>query len=65
MEKKQTAVDWLEKLYKEGILIPKSFEQAKAMEKQQMLTFWNGGINCTEENGKSFDQFLEETYGTE
>jgi desulfoferrodoxin (superoxide reductase-like protein) len=37
MEK--TAVEWLEWLYKEGILNQKSFEIAKEMEKQQMIDF--------------------------
>jgi hypothetical protein len=32
------------------------------MEKQQMFEFWNGGIDCTEEKGKSFEQYYKETY---
>lgn len=28
-------------------------------EKEQLFEFWNGGINSTEEGGKSFDQFYE------
>lgn len=28
-------------------------------EKEQMFDLWNGGINCTEEGGKSFDQYYE------
>ena len=28
-----------------------------------MFEFWNGGIKCTEEGGKSFDQYYNETYG--
>jgi predicted RNA-binding protein len=35
----QTAVEWLHHLYKEGILIQKSFEMAKAMEKEQIIDF--------------------------
>jgi hypothetical protein len=34
--KQQTSVDWLEMLHKQGILINKSFEIAKEIEKQQM-----------------------------
>ena len=69
MEKKQTAVDWLEKLYKEGILIPKSFEQAKAMEKQQIID-----ARVTAPLLSTFDQddyieeaeqYYNETYGEE
>ena len=36
-----TAVEWLEYLHKEGILIKKSFEIAKEMEKEQMLDAYN------------------------
>ena len=32
------------------------------MENEQMLEMWNGGINCTEEGGTSFDQHYNETY---
>ena len=65
--KKQTAVEWLveqimaRKLYTKEML--KEFEQALEMEKQQMFEFWNGGIDCTEERGKSFEQYYKETYG--
>jgi hypothetical protein len=37
-------------------------QQALEMEKQQMFEFWNGGIDCTEERGKSFEQYYKETY---
>jgi hypothetical protein len=67
--KKQTAVEWLveqimaRKLYTKEML--KEFEQALEMEKQQMFEFWNGGIDCTEERGKSFEQYYKETYETQ
>ena len=32
------------------------------MEKEQIENAWNGGIECTEEGGKSFDQYYKETY---
>ena len=35
---------------------------AKEMEKEQMFELWNGGINCTEEGGKSFDQYYNEKF---
>ena len=65
---KQTAVEWLqEKLNK--ILIDNQiqqtehlFEQANVMFEEQMFEFWQGGINCTEEDGKSFDQYYNKTY---
>jgi hypothetical protein len=73
MENKQTAVDWIRKEL-EGHGSPSALNidwetfdeliaQAKAMEKQQMFEFWNGGIDCTEEKGKSFEQYYNETYG--
>ncbi len=39
-------------------------EQAKEMEKEQMFEFWNKGIDCTEEGGKSFEHYYNETYKT-
>lgn len=65
---KQTVVEWLqEKLNK--ILIDNQiqqtehlFEQAQGMFEKQMFEFWQGGINCTEEDGKSFDQYYNQTY---
>ena len=39
----QTAVEWLQYLHKEGILIKKSFEMAKAMEKEQRIRDYNAG----------------------
>ncbi len=62
---KQTAVEWLIKIYLQTNKIDNfDIEQAKAMEKQQMFEFWNGGIDCTEEKGKSFEQYYKETYET-
>jgi len=31
-------------------------------EKRQLFNFWQGGIECTEEGGKSFDQFCSENF---
>jgi len=73
--KQQTAVEWLynelsknntsidsviERINKESSI----WEQAKEMEEQQMLEFWNGGIDCTE-GGVCFDQYYNETYKKE
>jgi hypothetical protein len=42
----QTAVEWLQSLHKKGILIEKSFEMAKAIEKEQIMNaFLEGKIN--------------------
>ena len=37
-------------------------KKAKEIEEQRMFEFWNGGIDCTEEGGKSFEQYYNETY---
>jgi hypothetical protein len=76
MEKKQTAVEWLIEaiesqkitiVYSDKVLsvsVPIAIaDQAKQMEKEQSVEFWQGGINCTEEGGKSFEQYYNETYG--
>jgi len=69
---KQTAIEWLvefinsdqyQKAFGQTYISVALVEQAKAMEKEQMFELWNGGINCTEEGGKSFDQYYNETYG--
>jgi hypothetical protein len=68
--KQQTAVEWLlnaieTKNGKEFSSYYTEFiEQAKEMEEQQMLEFWNGGIDCTE-GGVSFDQYYNKTYKKE
>jgi hypothetical protein len=59
----QTAVEWLEYLYKEGILIPKSFEMAKQKEREQMhkyASFCRGIENQIEK--PMFDEYYNETY---
>ena len=37
-------------------------KKAKEIEEQRMFEFWNGGIDCTEEGGKAFEQYYNETY---
>ena len=65
-DKKTTAVQWL-------IVQMQTFEflhldrnkilvKALEMDKQQAFEFWQGGIACTEEGGKSFDQYYNETF---
>jgi hypothetical protein len=64
--KQQTAVDWLVEqlplIQQEGLR--DVIEQAKEIEKEQMFEFWNKGIDCTEEGGKSFEHYYNETYNT-
>jgi hypothetical protein len=49
MEK--TAVEWLEWLYKEGILNQKSFEIAKQKENEQLLSVYKSGLAGFMEDG--------------
>ena len=69
---KQTAIEWLvefinsdqyQKAFGQTYISVALVEQAKTIEKEQMFELWNGGINCTEEGGKSFDQYYNENYG--
>jgi hypothetical protein len=61
--KKQTAVQWLiEQKTKFHAIINDDLEKALAMEKEQAFEFWKGGIDCTEEGGKSFEQYYNETF---
>jgi hypothetical protein len=72
MEKKQTAVQWLEERYKKNInLMPYDFEQAKAMEKEQIMDAYDSGEAnqySTEYNPDYKDcapeQFYIDTYQT-
>ena len=72
---KQTAVEWvIQKLIRSsyltqgpsntvnGLKVKRIINQAKAMEEKQAFEFWQGGIKCTEEGGKSFEQYYNETY---
>lgn len=68
---KQTAVEWLVKELNQKVdFIPMDkwneirdiVQQARAMEKEQSFEFWQGGINCTEKGGKSFEQYYQQTY---
>jgi hypothetical protein len=64
MKSKPTAVEWLfQQKTKYYQIINVDLEQAKEMEKQQAFEFWQGGIACTEEGGKSFEQYYTENYG--
>jgi hypothetical protein len=59
----QTAVEWLQSLHKKGILIEKSFEMAKEMEKQQLIETWKHG-NLPTFLGRvlTAEQYYNETY---
>ena len=59
-----TAVEWLfDNLdLSGGSEAIDTLKKALEMEKQQAFEFWQGGINCTEKGGKSFEQYYNETY---
>jgi hypothetical protein len=58
---KQTAVDWLYKthFFKNGELTQSDFEQAKAMEREQMVDF---ALNCQEMFKHQIEERYIETY---
>jgi hypothetical protein len=60
MGNKQTAVEWfIEQLKNEGVQYIRMYEQAKKMEKQQIIdAYEQGDIQLV--NGK---QYYEQTYG--
>ena len=62
----QTAVEYLfEQLWetpKDKFTWHSILKKAKEIEEQRMFEFWNGGIDCTEEGGKSFEQYYNETF---
>jgi len=69
--KKQTAVEWLVQEIKNAYVHSKSttewndiFQQAKAMEKEQMIIFyWGGYDNGYIDNGKLGEEYYNEKYG--
>ena len=64
---KQTAVEWLLERFNDGTLIPKSFEIAKAMEKEQIVDAQSYAISKADmTNNKGYfdaEQYYQETYG--
>ena len=67
MSKQQTAVEWLLNQLKERYSFMNSeplFEQAKAMEKEQMIIFYWGGYDTGYiDNGKLGEEYYNEKYG--
>ena len=75
-----TAVEWLEKeldknfeIRGNSFLFDKILKQAKAMEKEQIVTTWNTahqagrfeGKGIAEENWQTFETYWEETFKSE
>lgn len=69
METKQTAVEWLEEeINKFNTVITKEFlliliEQAKQIEKEQIINAFIGNDSDTDENLEVAEQYYTETYG--
>jgi hypothetical protein len=72
MEKKQTAVEWLEKQIKDIFHVAEAsemtkkfksvYEQAKQMEKEEILDAWTDGYSCgMYQEGLGID-YYNETY---
>ena len=60
--KKQTAVKWLEEIASKGFISPENFEQAKELEKQQIIEAHLDGqslVSCKDEYA---EQYYTETY---
>jgi hypothetical protein len=58
---KQTAVEYIqEKLQGYGFDFGYVIEQAKEMEKEQMIELWNIAVTC-----ESFEQYYNETFKSE
>lgn len=62
--KQQTAVEWFEQQLDElDIEIPYSiFEQAKEMEKQQIIDAYFGGLNGFLKEGRGAESYYDETF---
>ncbi len=58
----QTAVEWLQSLHKKGILIEKSFEMAKEMEKEQIKDAFKHGELLPLFDNLNAEQYYNETY---
>jgi len=74
MENKQTAVEWLEEQFiwmiEEGVdwfdafhSVMSKLEEAKQMEKEQMLGFYTSQIFFDDSLPSRFEQYYNETYG--
>ena len=68
MENKETAVEWLWKLVLDKEFYIKDFEQAKAMEKQQMFEFakgfwyWANGADAPPVYLEDVEKYYNKTY---
>jgi len=62
---KQTAVEWLvQRLAENGIIHSFDIEQAKAMEKEQIINAWDMGISVQDTNDICSEYYYKETFIT-
>jgi hypothetical protein len=62
---KQTAVEWLvQRLAENGIIHSFDIEQAKAMEKEQIMNAWDMGISVQDTNDICSEYYYKETFIT-
>jgi hypothetical protein len=63
-DKMKTAVEWLVNELKNNhgidLTLYSEFDQAKEMEKEQMIELWNIAVTC-----ESFEQYYNETFKSE
>jgi len=63
MESNLTAVEWLEFRYKNNITLNQyDFEEAKEMEKQQIIDAYEDGYSDSDNTFKLNEQYYNETY---
>ena len=61
----KTAIEWLEDLYYPNYIPKEIFEQAKIMEKQQIIDAWNDGLYGALRKGEdNAEQYYNETFKT-
>ena len=61
---KQSSVEWLfNKIFSPNPKFGELFEQAKEMHKEESFLTFQAGQDSTEEGGKGFEQYYEQTYG--
>lgn len=73
MNKEMTAVEWLVRKLSTELIgeiplhrwdeIREAVQQAKQMHEKQMFESFKAGQDSMEEGGKSFDIYIQETYG--
>jgi hypothetical protein len=65
MEKKQTAVDWLESQINLGLSergLISAFKQAKQMEKEQIMDAWDMGLCVQDMNDICSEYYYNDTF---